>query len=92
MQTGVHTWRTSAPRHVTQALPFYITQCTHLHAYTQLLSHLTARQSKALKPELQRKWLVFKQACQDEPVTTFVQPIRQSFMFCAYNRRLISVG
>lgn len=64
--------------------------CTHLHAYNYWLIHLPDSQ-KHWSPEMQRKWLVFKQTCQPELVLSSIRIIRQSFIFCPNNRRVISV-
>lgn len=64
--------------------------CTLLHAYNYCLIHLPDSQ-KHWSPELQRKWLESKQTCQPELVLSSVRLIRQSFIFCPYNQRVISV-
>lgn len=88
MQIEGHTWQRKAWRKHRQLTSPNVRANTHTRSYCPIKQ---PDSEKHWSPELQRKWPVFDRACQDEPVTTFVQPMRQSFMFCTYNRRLISV-
>lgn len=60
--------------------------CRHIHASNHCLIQPPDSQ-KHWSPELHRKWLVFKWTCQPE----LVRLIRQPFIFCPYNRHVISV-